>query len=118
MSDVTVLHNPKCSTSRAALDNLDGVGVEADVLQYLKEPLDEAALRELLGKLEDEPTDLVRRDSFFKEQGLTDADVATVDQVVAVLVEHPRLMQRPVIVKGDRAIIGRPKERVAAFVTG
>ncbi|QBF47369.1 ArsC/Spx/MgsR family protein [Janibacter limosus] len=118
MSDVTVLHNPKCSTSRAALDNLDGVGVEADVLQYLKEPLDEAALRELIGKLEDEPTDLVRRDSFFKEQGLTDADVATVDQVVAVLVEHPRLMQRPVIVKGDRAIIGRPKERVAAFVTG
>ena len=79
---------------------------------------DEAALRELIGKLEDEPTDLVRRDSFFKEQGLTDADVATVDQVVAVLVEHPRLMQRPVIVKGDRAIIGRPKERVAAFVTG
>ena len=118
MSDVTVLHNPKCSTSRAALDNLDGVGGEADVLQYLREPLDEAALRELLGKLEDEPTDLVRRDSFFKEQGLTDADVATVDQVVAVLVEHPRLMQRPVIVKGDRAIIGRPKERVAAFVTG
>lgn len=118
MSDVTVLHNPKCSTSRAALDNLDGVGVEADVLQYLKQPLDAAALRELIGKLEDEPTDLVRRDSFFKEQGLTDADVATVDQVVAVLVEHPRLMQRPVIVKGDRAIIGRPKERVAAFVTG
>lgn len=118
MSDVTVLHNPKCSTSRAALDNLDGVGVEADVLQYLKQPLDAAALRELIGKLEDEPTDLVRRDSFFKEQGLSDADVATVDQVVAVLVEHPRLMQRPVIVKGDRAIIGRPKERVAAFVTG
>lgn len=118
MSDVTVLHNPKCSTSRAALENLDSVGVEADVLQYLKQPLDEAALRELIGKLEDEPTDLVRRDSFFKEQGLTDADVATVDQVVAVLVEHPRLMQRPVIVKGDRAIIGRPKERVAAFVTG
>lgn len=118
MSDVTVLHNPKCSTSRAALDNLDGVGVEADVLQYLKQPLDAAALRELIGKLEDEPTELVRRDSFFKEQGLTDAEVATVDQVVAVLVEHPRLMQRPVIVKGDRAIIGRPKERVAAFVTG
>jgi arsenate reductase len=118
MSDVTVLHNPKCSTSRAALDNLDGVGVEADVLQYLKEPLDEAALRDLIGKLEDEPTDLVRRDSFFKEQGLTDADVTTVDQIVAILVEHPRLMQRPVIVKGDAAIIGRPKDRVAAFLAG
>lgn len=116
MSDVTVLHNPKCSTSRAAIETVDAAGVQAEVVQYLKQPLDEAALRELIGKLEDEPTDLVRRDSFFKEQGLTDADVATVDQVVAVLVEHPRLMQRPVIVKGERAIIGRPKDRVAPFV--
>ena len=116
MSDVTVLHNPKCSTSRAAVETIDEVGATAEVVQYLKEPLDEPALRELLGKLEDEPTDLVRRDSFFKDQGLTDEDVATVDQVVAVLVEHPRLMQRPVIVKGDRAIIGRPKDRVAPFV--
>ena len=118
MSDVTLLHNPKCSTSRAAVEAIEEVGAPAEVVQYLKEPLDEAALRDLLEKLEDEPADLVRRDSFFKDQGLTDADVATVDQVVAVLLEHPRLMQRPVIVKGDRAIIGRPKDRVAPFVAG
>lgn len=118
MADVTLLHNPKCSTSRHALEVVEGEGVDADVVQYLKEPLDEPALRELLAKLEDEPTELVRRDSFFKDQGLTDVDVATVDQVVAVLVEHPRLMQRPVLVRGDRAIIGRPKDRVAPFVTG
>lgn len=116
MSDLTVLHNPKCSTSRAALETVESAGAQAEIVQYLKEPLDEAALRELIGRLEDEPTDLVRQDSFFKEQGLTDADVATVDQVVAVLVEHPRLMQRPVVVKGERAIIGRPKDRVAPFV--
>jgi arsenate reductase len=73
-------------------------------------------LRDLAGKLEDPVTDLVRRDGFFKDQGLTDADVQTEDQVVAVLVEHPRLLQRPVIVKGDRAIIGRPKDRVPAFL--
>src|SRR5699024_10882630 len=66
MSDLTLLHNPKCSTSRAALETIEGEGVEADVVQYLKEPLDEAALRELIGKLEDEPTALVCRDSFFK----------------------------------------------------
>lgn len=118
MSDVTVLHNPKCSTSRAAVETIEGAGVAAEVHQYLKAPLDEAALRELIGKLEDEPTDLVRRDSFFADQDLTDADVATVEQVVAVLVEHPRLMQRPVVIKGDRAIIGRPKDRVAPFVRG
>lgn len=118
MSDLTVLHNPKCSTSRAALATVEAAGAEAEIVPYLKEPLDETALRELIGKLEDEPTDLVRRDSFFTDQGLTEDDVATVDQVVAVLVEHPRLMQRPVVVKGDRAIIGRPKDRVAPFVAG
>lgn len=118
MADVTVLHNPRCSTSRHALEVIEGEGVSAEVVPYLTRPLDEAALRELIGKLEDEPTALVRRDSFFRDQGLTDADVATVDQVVDVLVAHPRLMERPVVVRGDRAIIGRPKDRVAPFVTG
>ncbi len=118
MSDITLLHNPSCSTSRHAKDVIAEAGVDAEVVQYLKQPLDEAALRELLGQLEDEPTDLVRRDNHFKELGLTDDDVATVNQVVALLVEHPKLMQRPVIVKGDRAIIGRPKDRVAPFVAG
>lgn len=116
MSDVTLLHNPRCSTSRAAYEEIGSAGVDAEVVQYLKTPLDEAALRDLIGKLEDPSTDLVRRDAAFTELGLTDADVASVDQVVAVLVEHPRLMQRPVIVRGDRAIIGRPKDRVPAFL--
>ncbi len=116
MADVTVYHNPRCSTSRAALDAAAASGTEVDVVQYLRSPLDEAGLRDLLGKLEDAPTDLVRRDQNFKAAGLTDADVATPDQVVAVLVAHPELMQRPVLVRGDRAIIGRPKDRVPAFL--
>jgi arsenate reductase len=116
MGDVTILHNKRCSTSVAAMERIDEAGVEAEVVDYLKRPLDAPALRDLLDKLEDAPTDLVRRDSYFTEIGLSDADVQTREQVVAVLVEHPRLMQRPVLVKGDRAIIGRPKERVAPFL--
>ena len=116
MSDVTILHNNRCSTSRAALERLDDAHVEAEVIDYLRHPLDAAALGDLLDKLEDPPTDLVRRDAHFAELGLTDADVETREQVVAVLAEHPRLLQRPVLVRGDRAIIGRPKERVAAFL--
>ncbi|MBW8729857.1 MAG: arsenate reductase (glutaredoxin) [Terrabacter sp.] len=116
MSDVTILHNNRCSTSRAAIERLDDAHVEAEVVDYLRHPLDAAALGELLDKLEDPPTDLVRRDAHFAELGLTDADVETREQVVAVLAEHPRLLQRPVLVEGDRAIIGRPKERVAAFL--
>ena len=114
--DVTILHNNHCSTSRAAMERIDEAHVQADVVDYLRKPLDAEALGELLDKLEDAPADLVRRDAHFRELGLAEDDVQTRDQVVAVLAEHPRLMQRPVIVRGDRAIIGRPKERVAAFL--
>jgi arsenate reductase len=71
-----------------------------------------STLRAIVAKLEDPPTDLVRRDSLFKKLGLTDADVATVDQVVDVLLRHKQLLQRPLLVTADRAIIGRPKQRV------
>lgn len=87
-----------------------------EVVQYLKAPLDRDALVELMGKLEDPPADLVRKDGFFKELGLDASDFTDADSVADLLVEHPRLMQRPVIVKGDRAIIGRPKDRVEAFL--
>ena len=80
MAETTVLHNPRCSTSRAALDAAQEANVDVEVLQYLKEPLTREALLELLGKLEDAPTDLVRRDTTFKELGLTDADVAAVTE--------------------------------------
>ena len=91
-------------------------GIEPVIIQYLKTPLDRAALLDLMGKLEDPPADLVRKDGFFKDQGLSADDYTTPDAVADLLVEHPRLMQRPVLVKGDRAIIGRPKDRVPAFL--
>ena len=116
MADVTLLHNPRCSTSRHALAVAGDLGADIEGVDYLKEPLDEATLRRVLAALEDAPTDLVRRDPAFRDAGLTDADVQTADQVVAVLLEHPRLLQRPVLIRGDRAIIGRPKERVAPFL--
>lgn len=116
MDMLTVLHNPKCSTSRAALEAIEAAGTEAEVVQYLKNPLTADQLRELIGQLDDPATDLVRRDAYFKDQGFTDADVATVDQIVEVLVEHPRLMQRPVLIRDGRAIIGRPKDRVPEFL--
>lgn len=116
MAEVTILHNPRCSTSRAALEEAEQAGVEVEVVRYLTTPLDEAELRQLIDKLEDPVTDLVRRDAAFARLGLTDDDVAEADQVVATLVAHPELMQRPVLVRGDRAIIGRPKTRVPDFL--
>jgi arsenate reductase len=93
------------------------LGVDAEVVLYIKTPPDAATLRAIIAKLEDPVTDLVRRDSLWKKLGLTDADVATADQVVAVLVKHKQLLQRPIVVTPKRAIIGRPKERVRELLS-
>ena len=116
MADVTILHNTSCSTSRYALDEAFEIGVAPDVVQYLKKPLTRDELLDLIGKLEDPPADLVRKDSFFKGLDLDPDDYTTPEAVADLLVEHPRLMQRPVLVRGKRAIIGRPKDRVATFL--
>lgn len=118
MPALTVFHNSTCSASRHALGDLTDNGYDVEVVQYLKTPLDRAALLDLIDKLEDSPEDLVRKDAFFTAQRLDAGDYKTPDQVADLLVAHPRLMQRPVIVKGDRAIIGRPRERVLPFVSG
>ena len=88
------------------------LGVAADIVLYLKTPPDAATLRSIIAKLEDPVTDLVRRDSMWKKLGLTDADAATSDQVVDLLVRHKQLLQRPVLVTETKAIIGRPRDRI------
>lgn len=115
MADVTIFHNPRCSKSRAAIAVADELDVAVHVVRYLDEPVDEPTLRAVLAKLEDPPSALVRRDDW-RGRGITADDVSTVEGVVATLLAHPQLLERPVIVKGDRAIIGRPTERVAPFL--
>ena len=96
----------------------DELGIDVDVVVYRKDPPDEATLRDIIAKLEDPATDLVRRDSLFKKLELTDDDVQTVDQVVQVILDNKMIMQRPVVVTSKRAIIGRPKERVRELLGG
>ena len=93
------------------------LGADAEIVVYRKNPPDEATLREIIAKLEDPPTELVRRDSLFKKLGLTESDVATVDQIVDVIVGNKMIMQRPLLVTADTAIIGRPKERVRELLS-
>jgi arsenate reductase len=94
-------------------------GVEVDVVAYLKQPPDRAALEAIVAKLEDPVEDLVRKDAKFTKLGLVAEDyVANPAAVVDVLVAHKELMQRPLLVRDDKAIIGRPKDRVAAFLHG
>jgi arsenate reductase len=109
---VTIFHNPNCNSSTNAVRIAEELGVDAQIVLYLKTPPDAATLRSIIAKLEDPVTDLVRRDNLWAKLGLTDADAATEDQVVDLLVQHKQLLQRPLIVTADRAIIGRPKDRV------
>jgi arsenate reductase len=90
----------------------DELGVPAEIILYQKTPPDRDELAWLVAHLEDPPGDLVRKDSLFKKLALDEADFQTPEAVVEVILKHKMLMQRPVVVRGDRAIIGRPKDRV------
>lgn len=116
---LTLLHNPHCSTSVHALDALEAAGHDVTVRKYLlvAERLSEDELRSLAERLEGDPVDaLIRRDKKYKELGL-DADGLGVDAVVAILVEHPSLLQRPILDDGTTVVIGRPRERQRAWAT-
>ena len=90
--------------------------VEFDVVEYLKHPLSRADLGRIVDAIPDDPGALVRRDKRFKELGLDAADYATKTDVVALLLEHPVLMERPVVFRGDEARICRPSEIVLELV--
>jgi arsenate reductase len=93
------------------------LGVDADIVNYQKNPPDRATLEAIVAKLEDPVADLVRKDSQFAKLGLDAADYTEPGPVVELLLKHKMLMQRPVVVKGDKAIIGRPKERVRELLS-
>ena len=116
MDRIVLYHNPACSKSRGTLEILREQAPEFDIVEYLQTPLDAAQLADVLQKLDVAPADLVRKDGHFKELGLDAADYASAEAVVRLLVEHPRLMQRPLVVRGERAVIGRPPENVAALL--
>ncbi|WP_354700644.1 Regulatory protein Spx [Paraconexibacter sp. AEG42_29] len=112
---LTLLHNPHCSTSVHALDALEAAGHEVTVRKYLlvAERLDADELRALAGRLTGDPVDaLIRRDKQYERLGL-EADGLDAEAVVAILTEHPALLQRPILDDGEAAMIGRPRSRAA-----
>lgn len=113
---IVVYHNPACSKCRGALAILRDRHVPFDTVEYLREPLSEAQLKSMLALLDEPPGELVRKDANFRALGLNAADYATADAVAKLLAEHPQLMQRPVVVRGGRAVLARPAERVEAVL--
>lgn len=115
MSHCTIYHNPRCSKSRATLALLEERGVQPEVLLYLDNPPDTRQLRLLLDQLGISAGQLVRRgEDAWKASGLgVDAPESA---IIAAMVAHPKIIERPIVVCGDRAVLGRPPENVLALL--
>jgi arsenate reductase (glutaredoxin) len=115
--EVTIFHNPSCSHSRGALGILNEQSIDHDVVEYLIAPPSRETLEMIVSKLIDPVPELIRTtDKRFVALGLDPKAYTTAEEVIDFLLVHPELMQRPVVIKGDRAVIARPSERVAEVV--
>lgn len=112
MPDIIIYHNPRCSKSREALSLLESRNIAPTVCDYQKTPLNAEQIRDLVGKLGIQVKDLLRsKEAEFKSAGLDRADVTDEERIQA-MVDQPKLIERPIVVVGDQARIGRPPEAI------
>lgn len=111
---LTIYHNSRCSKSRETLELIQrNSAKELTIIEYLKQPLTQVEITQLLSLLSCKPIDMMRiKESEFKEQGLTNAND---EQLINAMVTTPKLIERPIVSDGKRAIIGRPPENVLAL---
>lgn len=108
---ITIYHNPRCRKSRETLALIQESGEDFEIVEYLKSPLGKEELKVLLNKLQMQPEELLRKgEAIWKEEykGKTLEE----DEILQAMAEHPKLMERPVVVKGKTAVLGRPPENV------
>jgi arsenate reductase len=109
---VAIYHNPRCSKSREALKLIQEKGIEPDIVKYLETPPDHATLSRVLDMLGMEPRDLMRKtEKEYKANGLDHPDL-TREQLIDAMIAHPRLIERPIVIKDGKAALGRPPEAV------
>ena len=112
MTDQTLYHNPRCSKSRGALELLEARGLTPTVVRYLETPLNAAQIQALLGKLGISARALLRTgEDEYKSLSLADSNLSEA-QLIAAIAAHPKLMERPILEVGDKAVIGRPPENI------
>ena len=112
---ITIYHNPRCSKSRACNLMLEDLGKEVKIVNYTKDLFDESSLKEVIRLLKIKPIELVRKNEpewkeLYKGKELTDGEL------INAMVKHPKLIERPIVVNGDQAAIGRPLEAVQAIL--
>jgi arsenate reductase (glutaredoxin) len=112
---VTIYHNPRCSKSRKTLEMLNDRGISPIIIEYLRTPVDRATLKSILEKLNLEPRQLMRSgETIFGKLNLSRPDLSA-EMLIDAMVENPILIERPIVVHGDKAAIGRPPENINAL---
>lgn len=112
----TIYHNPRCSKSRQTLALLEENGVKPEVVLYLDTPPDAKALKQLLKKLKIGARDLLRKgEQEYKDNNLKNLDLSD-DELIDAMVKFPKLIERPIVVKGTSAVLGRPPENVLDLI--
>ncbi len=110
-----IYHNPRCSKSRQTLNIIQEAGAEVEIVEYLKEVPTADELKSVLSKLNLEAVDILRKgEAIFKEQ--FKGQTHTNDEWVDIMIANPKLIERPIVVKGDKAVLGRPPENVNSLL--
>ena len=112
MTNLAIFHNPRCSKSRQTLSIIQERGLELNVVEYLKNPPSKNEIKIILKKLGIRPIDLMRKgEALFKEKNLNAPNIPD-EYLIDCMAENPILIERPIVIRGEKAIIGRPPERV------
>ena len=115
MDKLTILHNPRCSKSREALKILEQNGINAEIVKYLDTPPSEDELRNILKMLGINARDLMRtKEDIYKELNLQ--EVQDEDALIKAMAEYPKLIERPIIIKDNKAVVGRPPSKVLELI--
>jgi len=112
---IVMYHNPQCSKSRASLALLEEKGLQVEVIEYLQTPPTAAELDVILTKLGKEPSEFVRTGEDAYQEHMQGKDLSRAE-AIALMVQFPRLIERPIVVNGDKAVIGRPPENILVIV--
>lgn len=104
-------HNPRCSKSRQALEMLAEKGIEPSIVKYLDDVPTEAEFKKVLAKLNLKPTDILRKGEKYFKENLKGLDM-TDEEWIKIMLENPKLIERPIFVNGNKAVVGRPPENV------
>lgn len=110
MNEIIIIHNPRCSKSRETLEIIESKGHKATIIDYLNGELSKEFLKDVLKKLNVRPKDILRtKEDEFKALNI---DIYNSDEVLDAIIKHPKILERPIVINGDKAIIGRPPENV------